>query len=212
MAADEFVHAIARELVARFRVHTVLLYGSHADGSASAESDYDIAAFGPVEYAIRDARVIEGRYLDAFIYPESVFESPTEEFLKLRGSVVLLQRDLLGTDLLKHLDDLHASGPEALPGDEATARRAWAHKMLKRAERGDVEGNYRRAWLLTALLEDYFRLRGRWFEGPKKAMRWLQRHDGATFLAFTAALEPGAEIAAISRLIPLVVDEPRSRS
>jgi len=36
--------------------------------------------------------------------------------------------------------------------------------MALRMRRSDIEGNFRRAWLLTALLEDYFRLRGMWYQ------------------------------------------------
>ena len=39
---------------------------------------------------------------------------------------------------------------------------------------GDLEGNFRRVWLLYALLEDYFALRGMWYEGPKAALKWLR--------------------------------------
>jgi hypothetical protein len=77
--------------------------------------------------------------------------------------------------------------------------------MLERAKRADPEGNYRRHWVLTALLEDYFLLRGKWFEGPKKSLRWLEQFDKAAFEAFGTALEPGADLEAISCLVRFVV-------
>ena len=71
-------------------------------------------------------------------------------------------------------------------------------------QRGDAEGNYRRAWLLTALLEDYFHMQGRWWQGPKKALRWLAENDATVHRDFAAALEPGASPADIVRLVERV--------
>jgi len=205
MRAEEFIRRASDELVQHHGAHTVLLYGSRADGSATEDSDYDLAAFGNTAAVFRDARLVEGSYLDAFLYPDSVLAAPTGQHLKLRGSRVLVQRDSLATTFLERLEDLYRRGPEPLPQDEAVARKAWAHKMLSRAERSDAEGDYRRAWLLTALLEDYFSLRREWFEGPKKALRWLAQFDQPTFEAFSLALKPGCDLRPVAVLVRLVV-------
>jgi hypothetical protein len=205
MNAETFVHRACEELTARHGAHTVFLYGSRADGSASEDSDYDLAAFAGGAAVVRDARLVEGSYLDAFIYPESVLVSPTEDHLKLRGSQVLVQRGSDGTGFLERLEQLYGRGPEPLSQDEAAARKAWAYKMVARARRSDAEGNFRRAWLLTALLEDYFSLRGKWYEGPKKALGWLEQFDKSTFGAFRQALEPEASLEVVARLVPVVV-------
>ncbi|AAQ60627.1 nucleotidyltransferase domain-containing protein [Chromobacterium violaceum] len=191
------------------RLHTVLLYGSRADGSANQGSDYDIAAFGAVPQTTRDTRRIDGQYLDLFLHPDSALDAPTEAHLALRGATILRQRGEAGSRFLARLEALHAAGPQPLSEDEAQARRDWAHKMAARIQRGDAEGDYRRVWLLTALLEDYFALRGMWFEGPKKALRWLERHDGASRLAFEQALKPNAGYEAIERLVRMVAGPPR---
>ncbi|AVG17854.1 nucleotidyltransferase [Chromobacterium vaccinii] len=192
---------IIAELDRDKRLHTVLLYGSRADGSANYGSDYDIAAFGAVERVTRDTRRIDGEYLDLFLYPDTALDEPTEAHLALRGAKILRQRGESASRFLARLETLHAAGPEALPEDELQARRDWAHKMAARIQRGDVEGDYRRAWLLMALLEDYFVLRGLWYEGPKKALRWLARHDGQSRQAFELALKPNAGNEAIAKLV-----------
>ena len=76
--------------------------------------------------------------------------------------------------------------------------------MLARMERADPEGNYRRIWLLQALLEDYFHRRGLWFEGPKKALRWLEASDAPAYNAYSRALEPGASNQTIANLVHLL--------
>ena len=133
---------------------------------------------------------------------------PTEEHLKLKGSLVLLQRGAEAEDFLSKLEGIFRRGPEPLPSDEIEARKVWAHKMVARMRRADLEGNYRRVWLLTALLEDYFHIRGLWFEGPKKSLRWLEQFDAVTYDAMRAALEPNAGEEAVSSLVHLVAGEP----
>jgi len=202
MPSDPLLTTLCQDLQTRHGAHTLLLYGSRADGSAGPDSDYDLAAFAPVERELRDARWVNGAYLDAFVYPDAVLgDTPGRDLLKLRGCRVLLQSDNAADALLRRIDALHAQGPAPLPPDEIATTRAWAHKMVLRARRGDAEGDYRRAWLLTALLEDHFTTRGQWFEGPKKALRWLAEHEPATHAAFCAALQPGASLDEIAALV-----------
>lgn len=199
------VQAVLDELVASWGAHTILLYGSRADGSAGPDSDWDIAAFADVPQVVRITRPIEAGFLDVFICPDSQLDAPTPEHLKLVGAAILLERDGAGQRLLRRLDDMMSAGPETLPADELQARRDWARKMLVRIRRGDAEGHYRRAWLLTALLEDYFALRGVWYQGPKKSLAWLSRNDPAAHAAFVAALAPGAPDEAIVALVDAVL-------
>ncbi len=205
MHSESVVDRVTQELLAAHDVHTIFLYGSHADGSAGPDSDYDIAAFGPVAEPSRIARLDAGGYLDVFIYPDALLLKPGEAFLKLRGGKILMQRDALADDLLRRLDEIFRRGPLPLGADEIAARKVWARKMVTRIGRADPEGNYRRAWLLQALLEDYFHIRGRWYEGPKKSLRWLAQVEPAAYETFCAALEPGASDASIAALVDLVV-------
>jgi predicted nucleotidyltransferase len=123
MKADAFIQCVCDELVSHHGAHTVLLYGSHADGTATDDSDYDLAAFGSVVTVVGDARLRNGVYLDAFVYPESVLRSPSEEHLKLRGSRILFQRDIEATAFLAQIEELYRRGSELLPPDEIAARK-----------------------------------------------------------------------------------------
>lgn len=166
----------------------------------------DIAAFAPVSTPIREAYGRDGVFIDAFVYPESMLDDPAEEHLRFRGSKILLQRAGTADTFLARFDQQHAAGPEPLADDEREARRVWIGKMLLRISRGDTEGDYRRVWLLTSLLEDHFLLRGLWFQGPKKALIWLRENDPQTADAMERALKPGAEIAAIEAAAARVLD------
>jgi len=203
MTHDPLLSRICHEL-AQAGAHTVLLYGSRADGSAHALSDYDVAAFAPVGRVIRDTRIVDGYFLDVFLHPDDELNRPTPEFLKLRGSRILLQRDDAATRFLVELEAVYRQGAQRLAEDEVRARDAWARKMALRAQRGDAEGDYRRVWLLTALLEDYFVTWQMWFEGPKKGLQWLLVHDTPLYQAFQAALKPNTSVTAIDALVDLV--------
>ncbi|MBS1201456.1 MAG: nucleotidyltransferase protein [Proteobacteria bacterium] len=202
---DPLLQAIVDELVASHGAHTIVLYGSRADGSASAGSDYDIAAFAAIERATRITRPVGDTFLDVFIYPEAQLETTPVEFLKLVGGRVLVERDDAGRRLVERADRLLQAGPEPLPPDERRALQDWARKMLVRMQRGDAEGHYRRAWLLMELLPDYFQLRGLWYRGPKKSFAWLAGHDPVAHAAFLAALTPGAPDEAIRALVDAVL-------
>jgi predicted nucleotidyltransferase len=208
MRSDPILDQVCQELAATHAVHTILLYGSRADGSAGADSDYDVAAFGPIDKSFRVARLVGGAYLDVFVYPMALLLEPTEEYLKLRGSHVITQRGTEAEDFLSKLEEIFRRGPEPLPSDEIEARKVWAHKMGARMQRADLEGNYRRVWLLTALLEDYFHIRGLWYQGPKKSLRWLEQFDAPAYDAMRLALEPNARTEAVLSLVHLVAGKP----
>lgn len=202
--ASRDIADIAQALRERHGCHTAILYGSFAAGDATASSDYDVAGFRAGEGTRRIAGKWRGMYADIFIYPESVLESPTPELLKMRGGVVLCEKDGAGARLLAKLDEMDASGAERLPEDEARAIRQWAWKMLERAGREDAEGNYRRAWLLYALPEDWFLLRGLRYPGPKKALARLRADSPAVYSILEAALHPRASLATIARAVETV--------
>jgi len=183
-------------------VHTLLLYGSHARGDATPESDVDLAGFADVTRAMRDARRWRGVYLDGFVYPTAVLAAePDVEMLRLRGCRILVDERGLAGPLVAAIDALAARGPVPLTDDDRQMRRVWAHKTLARLRRGDLEAHYRRHQLLFELLAEQFYLRDVWYPGPKTALVELARDAPATFARFAAALAPDASIDAIAALV-----------
>jgi Nucleotidyltransferase domain len=136
---------------------TIILYGSRARGDAGPDSDYDLIGFRDREGPpARETGVRDGALLDVFIYPIGRLAEPGADLLHVRGGRALRDRDGQGAAFLVRLDEVFAAGPDPLPADEIAARRNWAWKMLGRAVRGDIEGHFRRAWLLTMQLENFF--------------------------------------------------------
>jgi hypothetical protein len=197
--------ALIEDLRREHGVHTLILYGSRARGDATTESDIDVAGFAEVTETVRDARLWNGMFLDAFVYPTALARTPDADMLKLCGGRVLLDERQLAVPLLEHLATLDRQGLPSPPKGDLQMRRVWARKMLARVRRGDVEAHYRRHWLLYQLLEDYFALRGERYRGPKLALAALQLRAPATFAAFERALAPEGSLNALEALVDHVV-------
>lgn len=194
--------ALVDEMVRAHRAHTVVLYGSHARGDATEESDVDVACFADVPEGYRDARSWEGRFLDGFVYATAVAEqAATDEMTKLCGAEVLLDERGLARPMLDRLAAFANRPVEPLPETERRMRRVWAQKMLARIRRGDVEASYRWHWLLFQLLEDHYPMIGRRYFGPKRSFADLEAREPETFAAFRRALAPGASFADVEALV-----------
>jgi len=199
------VERLAVTIMRAHGCHTVILYGSRARGDATAHSDVDLLCVREGGDAMRDARVVDGIYVDAFIYPEATLSSVDPSHLRLLGGVVIRERSGFGTSLLAEVRALHDRGPSPLPDDERQALVVWSRKMIDRF-RGQygLDADYRRMSLLLQALEDYFALRGAWFRGSKEAFAWLRRHDEAAYASFERAARPGASDAAFTSLVETV--------
>jgi hypothetical protein len=187
------VEDIVQLLVERHGCHAVVLYGSRARGAAADESDWDVLGIREGGAPVREVRPLGSGWLDAFVEPESTFANIEPSMLRFLGGRVLVDRLSFAHDLLARIASFEAKGPPRPSADEEAARRAWYPKMLARIARGDVEANYRRAWLLYDALETWFTLRGRWYRGPKESLAWLAAHEPASHALFVRALDPGAE-------------------
>ena len=185
--------------------HTMILYGSRARGDATPQSDLDLMCIREDGPAIRDARVVEGLYIDGFVYPESAFATLEPALLRALGGVVIRERDGFGTALLTRIRELDGRGPVPLREDERQVLKVWSHKMLDRF-RGDhgLEAQYRRMSLLVQALDDYFSLRNTWTMGPKQGFPWLLQHDASAHAVFERAAQPGASDGDFAELVRAV--------
>lgn len=160
--------------------HTIIFYGSRARGDATPESDWDVVGIRESgTTAICVARKIGEHYIDAWIHPEEDLEN-VDEFLKLFDGKILIQKNQIATDLISRIQERLAN-PDKLAEDKRIQMHVWYQKTLERIKRDDAEALYRRTWMLTSLLPDYFALRDQWYQGPKLALQWLAQHDPAAF-------------------------------
>jgi uncharacterized protein len=198
---DPLLDKIQQNLIDHYKCHTIILYGSRARGDNTESSDYDILAIRAHGDLERDCRFMDGFYLDIFIYSEDIIQNIDPYLIRIKDGIVLKQKNNLGDVLLEKVRALFKSGSPKTPDWEKHEINQWIDKMLKRAKQEDVEGNFRRHWLLHDLLECYFKLRDLWYLGPTESFKWLKSNDPVVFDAFDRALKPHANFESIELLI-----------
>ncbi|QCP52688.1 nucleotidyltransferase domain-containing protein [Trinickia violacea] len=199
MLDNDVLINLSAELHRTYDCHTAILYGSRARDDWDATSDIDVIAFRDAGGRQRVASLWNGLYLDMFIHATNDEAEP--DWIRIHGGRVLFQRDAFGDQVLTEVSARFHAGPEQLSESEIAIRRAWAEKMLRRAGKGDTEGDYRRHWLLFSLLEDYFAVRGQWYLGPKQALRAMEGVSEKHCEVFKSALRPEASLEAIEEAV-----------
>jgi predicted nucleotidyltransferase len=201
---DELIYSIKEYLIKKYGCHSIILYGSFANGDYSDESDIDLLCFCDDLEKENDMTEFNNRRLDAWIYKTEMINNCTD-FLHVRGGKILLDEKNLCTGLLNNIDKQFITGPRQLSLEEKDFLKSWLQKMLKRAEKGDIEGNFRYHWMLTDTLEIYFNIKGKWYLGPKKSLEWLNINDKTAYDLFNNALKINADITEIEKLIQFIV-------
>jgi hypothetical protein len=170
---------------------------AHVDWEAM--SDIDVIAFRDTGDHQRVASRWNGVFLDLFVH--STNDEADPGWIRINGGRILFQKDGFGDKVLDDVKVMFDAGPEDVPNAELQVRKIWAEKMLDRAGKGDVEGNFRLHWLLFVLLEDYFAVRRNWYLGPKRSFRKLRETTESHFSIFETALKPGASLDAVREVI-----------
>ena len=99
-------------LVETYHPDALLVYGSFADGSANAGSDFDALVIADRPKA-HDASVVDGTVLDVFVYPLEAFRGDydPEEYLQVFDGEILLDRSGLAAQLQERVRDYLARKP-----------------------------------------------------------------------------------------------------
>jgi uncharacterized protein len=212
MNEEQALAEIVQSLTVDYGCHAVILYGSRARGDFQPTSDWDVAGIRETDAAapLRVARAFHGAWLDAFVYAEAAFTVIDPDLLRFLPVRILVDKRGFAKTLIERVDAFDQKGPPPLPEGEDDVVRVWYAKMLVRIARGDLESKYRRVELLFQALENYFKLRGFWYRGPKAGLPWLARHDPEVHTAFARALEPHMSLEDLRALVQRVLP-PQSR-
>ncbi|CZL18027.1 TPA: nucleotidyltransferase domain-containing protein [Legionella pneumophila] len=203
---DPVIQVLYDELSNQYSCHTIILYGSRAIGKATSTSDYDLAGICKEGEMSRISRFDPTHqvFIDLFIYPESTFHSIQEEHLIMHDGIVLKEKEQFGTSLLKQINAMVLIPPQ-LAEYELEVRRVWYEKMLMRAKISDVDGMYRRVWIVHTLIEDYFAFRHLRYLGPKKSFEYLREYDGNVLKLYESVLNNMSDIEQLEQLIKVVL-------
>lgn len=203
---DALLLKVTRDIQREHGCHTIILYGSRARGDITDASDYDIIGIKESGEFQRVCKIVDGFYLDAFIYSEQDIKNPDGSFIRIKDGKVICQKYNIGDILLKKINDLFLLGAPKSPCWEKNEIKVWTKKMLDCAKKSDTEGNFRRHWLLHDLLECYFKMRDIWFLGPKESFKWLKDNDQIAYAAFECALKSDSSICDIEKLVSRVTE------
>ena len=185
----EIADKIIRYLLETYQPDAVITYGSYADGSVNENSDFDALVIAKHSRK-HDASVIEGTVLDVFIYPEEVFQSDYDPkaFVQIfDGNIVLDQTGAAGRLKQRVLDYIESCPKKT--DEDVRQELDWCEKMLSRTMRGDSEGYYRWHWVLSDSLEIYSDVKGLYYFGPKKALRFMAQSDPEVYRIYSRALK-----------------------
>src|SRR5258708_20945605 len=204
MNEEQALAEIIQTLTADHGCHAVILYGSRARGDFQPTSDWDVAGICKAGATAprRVASAFHGAWLDAFVYTEAAFAVIDPELLRFLPARILVDQRGFAKTLIERVTALDQQGPPPLPEGEDEMVRVWYAKMLGRIARGDLESKYRRVELLFQALENYFKLRGLWYRGPKAGLPWLAGHDQGTHASVAPAFAPQAAVEDLRVRVP----------
>ncbi|PEB51450.1 DNA polymerase III subunit beta [Bacillus pseudomycoides] len=203
---SQFIEEIRNYLIQEYKCHSIILYGSYVNGDYTEESDIDIVCFTDEEnMKSNDTSIVGNKQLDAWIYKTEKMED-IEGFLRIRGGKVLLDKKGLCKGFLHKINELFQQGPKQLTLEEKHFLQSWIQKMHRRAQKGDVEGNYRYHWLLVDSLSIYFSLKDIWYLGPKQSLKWLYENEREVYVLFDRVLGPNAETENINQLVEHIMN------
>jgi len=199
------IENIRNYLKEQYNCHSIILYGSFANGTYTDESDIDIICFCDNVLKKNDTTIINGRQLDAWMYDTNMM-TKQEELLHINGGKILLDEKDLCTTLLANIEELFNEGARKLTLEEINFQKNWLMKMLNRAKKDDIEGNFRYHWMLVDSLEIYFDIKGLWYLGPKKSLYWLKENDRNAYKLFNDALNINSSFEKTENLISFIIN------
>lgn len=179
-------------LAAEYDPVAIIVYGSFADGTQNLFSDFDALLITERGKAAHDDRFVDCTQLDVFVHPLSDFQGDYDPaaFEQLYDGQILLDQNGIAAQLLERVRQSVDSRAHKTR-EELRLDISWCEKMLRRAERTDIEGAFRRHWLLVDSLEIYTQLRAWPYLGPKKALRQLEKKDKEAYSLYEKALCEG---------------------
>lgn len=180
---------IINYIITKYNPHTLILYGSYADGTYNKNSDFDALIITDKHYQIHDSTIVNDVLLDVFIHHTSEFNDNMDyaEFIQIFDGNIVIDKYGIGQDL-KEKVIIYMNNCSFKTFEENQMSVKWCEKMLLRAQRKDAEGFYRWHWLLMDSLEIYHDICKIRYLGPKKALLKMKYEDPTAFETYEKAL------------------------
>lgn len=206
---NNFTKDLEEYLRQKYNCTSIILYGSYARGDNTQESDVDILCFRDEVEELNDTSLFQGKQLDVWI-KNIEMELVPHEFLHIRDGKIISDKNFFGKDLLESVKICYDAGPPKTEMEQKIFLIDWMTKMYIRSTKKDVEGAYRYYWLVKDILEIYFELNDKWYEGPKKSLKWLEDNDKEVFDLYKQILEDGVASKNMKVLIDKLAESAKS--
>lgn len=175
----------------KYNPNAIILYGSYANGTNNANSDFDVLVISNTHPYYHDVSFVDGVQLDLFVYPKTFFkkkELDLMDFVQIFDGKIIFDNESIGlwlkTEVNNAINDISLKTYE-----ENRDQVEWCEKMLVRALRNDAEGHFRFYWVLIDSLEIYFDICSLKYFGPKKALNYMKKVDSTSYEIYSNALE-----------------------
>lgn len=180
---------IIEYIKAKYHPRVLIIYGSFADGSNNANSDFDALAIADVADESHDSSFVDGTEMDLFIYPEEKFKGEVDwgDFSQLYDGKIVVDTDGIALKIVAAVRH-HIDNKPPKTQSEKCFSIEWCEKMMLRIPRNDAEGFFRLHWLLVDSLEVYFDLIGITYPGPKKGLRKMSEIDKSGYALYEKSL------------------------
>ncbi|WP_243431727.1 nucleotidyltransferase domain-containing protein [Clostridium botulinum] len=180
---------IINYILNKYEPHTIILYGSYADGSNNINSDFDALVITDKKCKFHDGNEADGIKLDVFIYNTSLFKNDInyEEYVQIHDGNIVIDKYGIGKKLQEKVCEFIKNMPKK-SREEKQHQIEWCEKMFLRTKREDAEGYFRWHWLLVDSLEIYFSICDEYYYGPKKSLAKLKNKNPEAFNYYNNAL------------------------
>lgn len=180
---------IIEYIKAKYHPRVLIIYGSFADGSNNANSDFDALAIADVAVESHDSSFVDGTEMDLFIYPEEKFKGEIDwgNFPQLYDGKIVVDTDGIALKVVTAVRNYIDNKPQKTQSEKCFSIE-WCEKMMLRILRNDAEGFFRLHWLLVDSLEVYFDLIGIPYPGPKKGLKKMSEIDKSGYALYEKSL------------------------
>lgn len=175
-------------IIEKYNAHTIILYGSFSRGDSDEDSDIDLVAFRDEAEEIQDKSMFCERLLDLWIFPTSKL-SDIPDFVQVNGGKILHDENELADSFMRNISHYLSEERQMKSDEEIQNLIKWLEKMHRRAGKQDLEGMYRKNWLLTEILPIYFEINGLFYLGSKDSFRHLRENDSVGFEVYKTMYE-----------------------
>lgn len=169
--------------------NAIIVYGSFANRTNDENSDFDALLVADKVTKEHDSSFVENIQLDVHIFSTEDIEKAKDldRFIQVFDGDIVLDEKGTAKKLKERVINFIEENSK-ISDEEKWHLKSWCLKMLKRTKRNDIEGMYRWHWLLFDSLEIYSKMRGRFYFGPKKTLRWIEENDAEGYALVSEAL------------------------